>query len=128
MRYAFLLTLPLATLAASSVPAQAPAVVAVQLSNFKYTPSRIVLDQGRPYVLRLMNVAGGGHNFAAPGFFSAASVAPGDRRLIVDGEVEVPPGQVREIRLTAPAAGAYKLKCTHPFHKMMGMSGAIVVR
>jgi uncharacterized cupredoxin-like copper-binding protein len=52
-----------------------------------------------------------------------------DRGLTAEGEVEVPPGQVREIHLTAPAAaGSYKLKCSHSFHKMFGMSGSIVVR
>ncbi|MFL6855179.1 MAG: cupredoxin domain-containing protein [Sphingomicrobium sp.] len=128
MRYAFLLMLPLATLAASSVPAEAPAVVSVQLSNFKFTPTAIVLDHGRHYVLRLVNVASGSHDFTAPSFFAAANVAPADRRLVAEGEVEVPAGQTREISLTAPAAGRYKLKCSHSFHKMFGMSGTIVVR
>ena len=61
-------------------------------------------------------------------FSPRAAVAPDDRRWVQEGEVEVPPGQVREIHLTAPAAGSYKLKCTHSFHKMFGMSGTIVVR
>ena len=112
----------------TAAPAQAPATVPVQLANFSFTPRTIVLDHGRPYVLRLANVSGGGHDFTATEFFAAAAVAPGDRRLIQEGEVEVPSGQVREIHLTAPAAGSYKLKCSHSFHKMFGMSGTIVVR
>ena len=58
----------------------------------------------------------------------AAKVAAEDRQLVAEGEVEVPPGQVREIHLTAPAAGSYNLKCSHSFHKLFGMSGKIVVR
>ncbi len=128
MRYAILLTLPLATLAASSVPAQAPAVVNVQLASFKFTPKDIVLKHGQSYVLHLTNVSDGGHDFVAEAFFDAANVAPADRRLIAEGGVEVPSGQAIEIHLTAPAApGSFKLKCSHAFHKTFGMSGTIVV-
>jgi len=128
MRIARLTALSLLFLASSPTPAQAPATVQVQLASFKFTPNTIVLDHGRPYVLRLVNVSGDGHDFTSPAFFAAAAIAPNDRHWIQAGEVEVPPGQVREIRLTAPAAGTYKLKCTHSFHKMFGMSGKIIVR
>jgi uncharacterized cupredoxin-like copper-binding protein len=128
MRVAALFTLPLILLAGSSALGQSAPVVAVQLSNFKFTPSTIVLDHGRPYVLRLANVSGSGHDFTAPNFFAAADVVAADRRWIQEGEIEVPAGQVREIHLTAPAAGNYKLKCSHSFHKMFGMSGKIIVR
>lgn len=128
MRYIIFLALPLALLAASPAPAQAPAAVNVQLSNFKFAPNAIVLNHGQPYVLRLANVASGGHDFSAPAFFAASSIAAPDRASIKDGTIEVPAGQVREIHLTAPAAGTYNLKCTHAFHKMFGMSGSIVVR
>jgi uncharacterized cupredoxin-like copper-binding protein len=128
MRSAFVLAVPIAILGAQPASPQTPAVVNVQLSNFKFSPKTIVLDHGRSYVLRLYNSANGGHDFTAPAFFAASSIAPSDRRWVTEGEVEVPPGQLREIRLTAPAADRYKLKCTHSFHKMFGMSGSIVVR
>jgi uncharacterized cupredoxin-like copper-binding protein len=123
-----LLALPLLIVAMSPALTQAPASVQVQLANFSFSPKTIILDHGRPYVLRLANVADGGHDFTAKEFFAAASVAPEDRRWIQEGKVEVPAGQVRDIHLTAPAAGSYKLKCSHSFHKMFGMSGEIVVR
>ena len=128
MRYAFLLAVPMALLGAGPAASQAPAVINVQLSNFKFTPRTIVLDHGRAYVLRLHNRSSGGHDFTASDFFAAASIAPNDRRWVTEGEVEVPPRQLREIHLTAPAAGNYKLKCSHTFHKSFGMSGHIVVR
>ena len=128
MRSAPLIALPFLLLAGPAAVAQPAPVVAVQLSNFKFAPSTIVLDHGRPYVLRLANVSGGGHDFTAPTFFAAANVVPGDQRYIAEGEVEVPPGQTRDIHLTAPGAGRYKLKCSHSFHKMFGMSGTILVR
>lgn len=128
MRVALLLALPLISLAGSVAMAQTAPTVIVQLSNFKFAPSTIVLDRGRPYVLRLMNVSDSGHDFVAESFFDAADVAPADRKVIAEGGIEVPPGQAIDIRLTAPAAGSYKLKCSHSFHKMFGMSGSIVVR
>lgn len=129
MRNAFFLAVPLAVLAAQPVTSQAPAVVNVQLSSFKFTPKTIVLDRGRSYVLRLYNASKDGHNFVAPTFFSASQIAPADRRMVREGEVEVHPGMVHAIRLTAPAVpGRYKVKCTHTFHKLLGMSGAIIVR
>ncbi|HET9336775.1 MAG TPA: cupredoxin domain-containing protein [Sphingomicrobium sp.] len=129
MRNALLLAFPLALLGAQAATPQAPTAVNVQLSNYKFTPRTIVLDHGRPYVLRLHNASGGGHDFTAPAFFAASRVAPEDRRLVAEGEVEVRPGTTHEIHLTAPAApGRYKVKCTHTFHKFFGMSGTIVVR
>ena len=113
---------------ATQGPTPAPAIVSVQLANFRFSPDRIMLDQGRDYVLRLHNVAGGGHDFTATEFLAAAAVAPASRGWIRRGSVEVPPGAVREIVLTAPAAGRYKVRCTHRFHRMLGMSGTITVR
>jgi uncharacterized cupredoxin-like copper-binding protein len=127
MRFAALYSLPAALLVAQPAFPQAPAVINVQLANFKFTPKNIVLQHGRAYVLRLANVAKGGHDFTAKEFFTAANVAAADRTLVAEGEVEVPAGQVREIHLTAPAVGSYHLKCSHTLHKAFGMSGTIVV-
>jgi uncharacterized cupredoxin-like copper-binding protein len=129
MRYAFLIGIPIAALAAQPATSQAPAVINVQLANFSFTPKTIVLEHGHAYVLRLQNVADGGHDFTASEFFAASNVAAADHSLVAEGEVEVPAGQVREVHLTAPAAaGKYHLKCSHSFHKMFGMSGTILVR
>jgi hypothetical protein len=79
MRFTSLIALPLTMLAGSTAMAQPTATVAVQLSSFKFAPSTIVLDHGRPYVLRLTNVSDSGHDFVAESFFGAANVAPADR-------------------------------------------------
>ena len=128
MRLAYLPLLPALFIAASTAPAQAPAAIQVHLSNFKFTPSTIVLKQGQPYLLRLVNDSGGGHDFAASDFFASATVAPSDRALVRDGSVEVPGGETRDIHLTASRPGTYKLRCTHTLHKTFGMSGRIIVR
>jgi uncharacterized cupredoxin-like copper-binding protein len=128
MRFALLLAVPIAILGAQPATSQGPATVNVQLSNFKFMPRTIVLDHGRPYLLRLYNASSGGHDFTALAFFAASSIAPVDRPRVIDGEVEVPPGQTVEIHLTAPGAGKFKLKCSHTLHKTFGMSGSIIVR
>lgn len=129
MRVAPLFALPLALVAVPHSSAQSPTVVVVRLSNFDFAPRTIVLDRQRSYALRLHNSSDGGHDFTARQFFAAATIAADDRRWIRDGSVEVPAGQVREIRLaTSARPGSYKLKCTHRFHKLFGMTGTIVVR
>ncbi|MBV8686231.1 MAG: cupredoxin domain-containing protein [Alphaproteobacteria bacterium] len=115
----------------AAVPAAAQdwshaARVEVRLANFSYTPKTIHLKAGQPVVLHLVNTASGGHDFTAPGFFAAAQVRPQDRGLIEEGSVEFAGRQSHDIALV-PKAGHYSLKCDHSFHKMFGMSGAIVV-
>ena len=118
----FLIGLPV------TAAAQTPTVVDVHLSNYRFDPRPIQLQRGHPYVLRLINDSGGGHNFAAPAFFAAAGIAAADRAWLKNGKVEVPSRQIRQIRLTAPGPGTYRLKCTHFMHGAFGMKGSIVVR
>ena len=126
MRYALILAVALAA-GAPPIGGQPAATILVRLSNFSFSPDTIRLHPGQAYVLRMENSAGGGHDFTAREFFAAATIATESRRWIVDGTVEVPAGESREIALTAPAAGRYKVRCTHRFHRLLGMSGSIVV-
>jgi uncharacterized cupredoxin-like copper-binding protein len=102
-------------------------VVEVSLSNFDFTPSTITLRAGQPYALHLVDRASGGHDFKAPEFFEAAQVASQDSAKVAEGEVELRGGQSATVHLI-PAAGTYKLVCSHFGHSMMGMKGTIVVR
>jgi uncharacterized cupredoxin-like copper-binding protein len=115
---ALILALPAA--AAAQPPAR---IVEVRLSNFDFAPGEIRLRAGEPVVLRLINDARGGHNFAAPEFFAAAAGVSGPVR---DGKVELAGHQSAEVRLT-PARGDYRLRCTHTLHTAFGMTGEIVV-
>lgn len=120
---AHLLLLPLALLAAP-LPAQAqPRTVEVTLSNFDFNPSTIRLRAGEPVVLHLVNTAHGGHNFAAPEFFAAASGVSGP---VDHGKVELHGNQSVDVHVT-PARGHYRLRCTHTMHTAFGMSGTIEV-
>jgi uncharacterized cupredoxin-like copper-binding protein len=116
----------IACCAASQVAAQGPAEQRVELSNFDFTPKELHLRAGQPVVLVLANLASGGHDFSAPEFFAAARIEPADAALIDRGEIQVPAKSTRTIHLV-PAAGTYKLSCTHTMHAMFGMKGTIVV-
>lgn len=118
MLFAVLLAVP--ALAAGQ---PAPRTVEVRLSSFDFTPGEIRLRAGEPIVLHLVNSGRGGHNFAAPEFFAAASGVSGP---VADGKVEVGSNASADVRLT-PARGRYRLRCTHTLHTAFGMTGEIVV-
>jgi plastocyanin len=120
------LALLLALVCPSAVGAETPPSserIEIVLSNFAFTPSSIHLRQGRPYQLHFVNQGSGGHNFAAKSFFASARISgeapPG-------GVVELRKGESRDVSLV-PAAGRYKLKCTHFLHSGFGMKGEIIV-
>lgn len=116
-------------MAIAAVPATSasPAIINVDLANFRFAPAVIQLRAGVPTVLQLRNTAGGGHNFAAPAFFAASRLDARSAALIRKGRVEVPARSTMQIALV-PAAGDYRLTCTHTFHGMFGMNGRIIVR
>ena len=124
----------LAILLAAQAPAgmlaaqpASPETVSVTLSSFKFAPAELRLRHGRTYRLALINASGGGHDFSAPEFFAASSIAAADRGLVVDGKVKLAGKQTVEIVLTPGKAGAYALRCTHFLHSSMGMTGRIIV-
>lgn len=124
MRLISLAALALAT--ASPLAAQEPVKVEIVLADFSFTPKPIRLPAGQRTVLHIMNKGSGGHNFAAPEFFSAATIDPASTALIKKGKVEVKKGAAADITLT-PRAGRYNLKCTHFLHSGFGMKGEIIV-
>lgn len=100
--------------------------VDVVLADFDYTPKELRLQHGQAYRLHLVNQGSGGHNFSAPDFFAAAQIDPADAAAITKGRVELAKGETRDVRLV-PAAGSYKVKCTHFMHSAFGMKGRITV-
>lgn len=126
MRPLLLAVLLLVAAPSAAQPQTAPQIVEVQLSSFAFTPNALRLRAGAPVLLRLVNSANGGHNFSAPDFFAAATLAPGQNAAIARGAIEVPAHGTVEIALT-PARGRYALRCTHTLHTAFGMRGEIVV-
>ena len=116
----------------SSARAQAPDwgtahQIDVHLTNFHFTPDKVQMQHGQAYRLHIVNDASGGHNFDAGAFFAAAQVAAPDQAKVKKGTVELKGGETVDIRLVAPAAGTYKLHCSHFLHSSFGMTGEIVV-
>ena len=91
----------------------------ITLSNYRFDPAPIQLRRGQPYVLHLVNRSGRRHNFVAPEFLAAARTGR--------GKIEVPAGGAVNVAIVAPAAGRYKVKCTHFTHAMRGMKSEIIV-
>ena len=120
-----LLALPVSAMAQEPDWSRAP-IVTVTLSSFDYSPQTIRLRAGEPVILRLVNASGKGHDFNAPEFFAASVVRPQDRALLAKGKIELGGHVAREVALR-PAAGRYRLRCTHFMHSAFGMKGAIVV-
>jgi uncharacterized cupredoxin-like copper-binding protein len=120
--YAALMALTLAA------PAAAQETVTVTLSNFHFAPAALTFHHGQPYSLRIVNAASGGHNFVAPGFFTASTMSPTERAKAPGGKVDLSGGDSAELRFIAPARpGSYKLKCSHFLHSSFGMTGTITV-
>ena len=125
--------IPIATalfITASAGSAQAPdynraAAVEIVLKSFSFTPDTLHLRAGVPVRLTIRDEKGG-HNFAAPKFFKNARIAPEDASKVRSGKIELEAGDAVTIRLV-PAAGTYKLTCTHFLHTSFGMKGTIVV-
>lgn len=101
--------------------------VDIVLSDFAFTPQNLRLHHGQVYQLRLMNRGSGAHNLAAPEFFAAAQINPGDGAAVSGGRIEVGKGETRTVRLTPVAAGRYGMTCTHFLHASFGMTGSITV-
>ena len=131
LRKPILLAAATLALAATAGSAQAPtdfgraAAVEIVLTSFSFTPDTLHLRAGVPVRLTIRD-AKGGHNFAAPKFFAAARIAPEDVGKVRGGKIELEGGEAVTIRMV-PAAGTYKLTCTHFLHTSFGMKGSIVV-
>lgn len=131
----FLMFIAAALLSTAAAPLRATAArgdfskadtVRIVLSNFQFTPATLHLRSGEPVTMIFTTTSSGGHDFTAAQFFAAATIRPGDVQYVRNGTVRVGAGQDVVIALV-PATGRYPVKCSHAFHKMLGMSGSIVV-
>jgi uncharacterized cupredoxin-like copper-binding protein len=116
-------------LAPFAAAAQTAEPITVSLSNYAFRPSAISLKAGQTYRIHFVNEAGKGHDFSAPEFFAASTIAPEDRAKLEDGkEVEIEGGQAVDVTLTPNRAGTFPVTCTHFLHATFGMKGQIVVQ
>jgi plastocyanin len=123
------LLLPLALLLAGPAAAQewrmAPEYD-VQLSTYDIQPPEIRLKAGEPVRLRFVNNSNQGLRFSAGDFFRSAQLRRRDSDLVKGGSVVVPPLSTRTVVLV-PKAGRYKAAGANLLHRLLGMSGRIIV-
>lgn len=124
-RIALAVLAPLAAAAFAPAPASPVAAPVQQITLYShgYRPSPIRLAAGRAVTLHFVNRAGKRHDFTAPAFFAAARILSGNA---AGGKVDLGPGASRSVTLV-PARGTYRVRCTRPLHKLLGMSGTILV-
>jgi uncharacterized cupredoxin-like copper-binding protein len=98
----------------------------VLLEPFDIEPAPLRLEAGRPVALRFVNSGQRSLSFSAPAFFRAARIRPGDEEAIRGGTIELAAGERRTIYLV-PTAGRYRMRSANLFHRLLGMSGRIIV-
>ncbi|HEX8527318.1 hypothetical protein [Allosphingosinicella sp.] len=128
---AALLAAPSAVTAHASAAAQEPewrqsAEYDVLLKPYAFEPEILRLEAGRPVRLRFVNSGQTSLSFSAEGFFRAARVRSGDDEEVEDGSIRLRPGERKTIVLV-PAAGRYRMRSSNLLHRLLGMSGRIIV-
>jgi plastocyanin len=98
----------------------------VLLAPFDFEPKTIRLEAGRPVRLRFVNSGQRSLSLSAPAFFRAARIRSGDEAALRDGTLHLAAGERRTIYLV-PAPGSYRMRSANLFHRLLGMSGRIVV-
>ena len=121
--------LPLVLLLASPAAAQEWRMAAeydVQLSTYDIQPTDIRLKAGEPVRLRFVNNSNQGLTFSAGGFFRNARLRRRDSVLVRGGSIAVPPLSTRTVVLV-PKPGRYRATGANFLHRLLGMSGRIIV-
>ena len=121
VRLPLVLACTLAALAPAS--AQAPARITIYIDSYRFAPNPLRLIAGKPVRLEFVNQSGQSHDFTAPQFFAASRILAGNP---AGGEVELRGGERATVDLV-PAAGRYKVHCSHFFHAQLGMRATIIV-
>ena len=98
----------------------------VLLTSYDIVPETIRLEAGKPVRLRFVNNSNQSHEFSARGFFRTAQLRGRDARLVADGSLEVGPLSTETIALV-PKAGRYRVSSGNLLHRLLGMTGKIVV-
>ena len=124
MRHTLLLAAATLLAAGPAAAQPAPPVQTVMLYSYGYAPQVLYLAAGRPVTLHFVNRSGKSHDFTARRFFHSARILAGRAD---GGEVDLRGRQSARVTLI-PARGRYPVHCGHPFHKVLGMRGTIIVQ
>ena len=105
--------------------------VQASLTEYTFSPSTLVFQEGVPYKLEIMNKGTIKHYFTAEGFFKA--IATRKLQSNTDGEIKAPyftaieifPGRSLDLYFIPIRQGSYELLCTIEGHAGKGMVGQI---
>lgn len=98
----------------------------VLLTSYDIAPHVLHLKAGEPVRLRFVNNSNQPLSFAAGDFFRAAEFRGRDSDMVKGGRLEVAPLSERTLVLV-PRAGRYGARSANLIHRLLGMSGRIVV-
>jgi len=87
--------------------------IEVQLDDFSISPSQVVVVEGQPANITVVNTGSAPHDFSVPDLGISIFVAPG--ATVTAG-------------IPAQSIGTYDALCTIPGHEALGMIGSFVVQ
>lgn len=98
----------------------------VLLTTYDIDPKEIRLKAGKPVRLRFVNNSNHRLSFSAKSFFRSAQARQRDGDRFKSGTIAVAPLSTETI-VVVPKAGRYKAAGGSFLHRLLGMSGKIVV-
>jgi hypothetical protein len=98
----------------------------ILLTRWDIDPGEIRLKAGEPVRLRFVNNTPQALSFSAERFFRASKLRNRDGAAVKGGELDVPPLSTVTVVLV-PKAGRYRVDGGSLFHRLLGMSGSIIV-
>ncbi len=112
--------------------------IAIDLSEYAFSPSQLKLKLNQAYLIKLKNVGKKTHDFVADNFFKAVaaeSVVFFDSKGVEIGDlvpgylkdIGLSPGASVEIRLIPVQPGTFYLLCEVPGHEGHGMHGQLEI-
>jgi uncharacterized cupredoxin-like copper-binding protein len=106
--------------------------VTVELTEMAFSPKDLVLEAGKPYVIKMVNKGKVKHEFTASKFFRSAAI----RKVETDSsevkapfftEIEVKAGKTVELFVIPVTTGSFETLCEIEGHREAGMEGTITV-
>ncbi|WP_174293221.1 hypothetical protein [Sphingomonas bacterium] len=105
--------------------------ITIEMTDQGFAPREIELRRTAPYVLRVVNRSGKGHNLTQKVFFQLARVAPSDRGWTHDGRISLKPGESATVRFRAPDSrpgGTYEFGSTTLGDAVSDYKGVFLMR
>jgi uncharacterized cupredoxin-like copper-binding protein len=99
--------------------------VEIRMIEYEFVPSHLMLRQGQPYRLHLVNAGKEGHDFTAPDFLRSALIKNTSTFDESGSSIFLQPNETADIYLVAQKPGLFAPRCAD--HDWAGMTATIVV-